>query len=209
MLISPATWSPRCISRVLGEALTLVLAGMVPGVAGGIVLSRLATQRIAGLLPGVDAMDPMALAAAAAMLLTVAGIAWLQPASAPLAVIAAAICIGLPLVFQPIMAERDLRLRSHAGALGRFYLDALLGLLPIRVHGAQPAMQRQQDTLLVQWARAGHRFFAASTVVEGALAPERLGKPGQEERERLPLRTGHGRGRMVHLSCHRSWKPWT
>jgi ABC-type bacteriocin/lantibiotic exporter with double-glycine peptidase domain len=110
------------------------------------------------------------LAASAQLLLTVAGIAWLQPASAPLAVIAATVCIGMPLAFQPLMAERDLRLRSHAGALGRFYLDALLGLLPIRVHGAQPAMQRQQDALLVQWALAGRRYHAASTVVEGALA---------------------------------------
>jgi ABC-type bacteriocin/lantibiotic exporter with double-glycine peptidase domain len=110
------------------------------------------------------------LSASAQLVLTVAGIAWLQPASAPLALASAAVCIGLPIVCQPVMAERDLRLRSHAAALGRFYLDALLGLLPIRVHGARAAMQRQQDTLLVQWARAGLRFYAASTVVEGLLA---------------------------------------
>jgi ABC-type bacteriocin/lantibiotic exporter with double-glycine peptidase domain len=110
------------------------------------------------------------LSASAQLLLTVAGIAWLQPASAPLALMAAVVCIGVPLACQPLMAERDLRLRSHAGALGRFYLDALLGLLPIRVHGARAAMQRQQDALLVQWARAGFRFHTASTMVEGALA---------------------------------------
>jgi ATP-binding cassette subfamily B protein len=110
------------------------------------------------------------LTAAAQLAITVAGIAWLQPACAPLAVASAVVCIGLPIVCQPVMAERDLRLRSHAAALGRFYLDALLGLLPIRVHGAQPAMQRQQDALLVQWARAGLRFYAASTAVEGLLA---------------------------------------
>ena len=110
------------------------------------------------------------LGAAAQLVLTVAGIAWVQPSSAPLALASAVVCIGLPIVCQPVMAERDLRLRSHAAALGRFYLDALLGLLPIRVHGAQAAMQRQQDALLVQWARAGLRFYAASTAVEGLLA---------------------------------------
>lgn len=110
------------------------------------------------------------LSASAQLLFTVAGIAWLQPESAPLALVAAAVCIGVPLACQPLMAERDLRLRSHAGALGRFYLDALLGLLPIRVHGARPAMQHQQEMLLVQWARAGLRFYAASTLVEGVLA---------------------------------------
>jgi len=110
------------------------------------------------------------LAASAQLVLTVAGIAWLSPASAPLALVATAVCIGMPLACQPVLAERDLRLRSHAGALGRFYLDALLGLLPIRVHGARPAMQHQQETLLVQWARAGLRFHAASTLIAGALA---------------------------------------
>src|SRR5688572_3218693 len=71
----------RDITRmVLGEALTLVLAGLVLGGAGGVVLSRLATLRVAGLRPGVDAKDPLALAAAVAILLTVAGIAAYLPA---------------------------------------------------------------------------------------------------------------------------------
>jgi ATP-binding cassette subfamily B protein len=110
------------------------------------------------------------LTASAQLALTVAGIAWLQPSSAPLALVVAAVCIGMPLACQPLMAERDLRVRSHAGALGRFYLDALLGLLPIRVHGAQSAMQHQQEALLVQWAAAGLKFYATATLVDGALA---------------------------------------
>jgi ABC-type bacteriocin/lantibiotic exporter with double-glycine peptidase domain len=115
------------------------------------------------------------LAASAQLLLTVAGIAWLEPEHAWLALIAAGVCIGVPLACQPVMAERDLRVRSHAGALGRFYLDALLGLFPIRVHGARSAMQHQQEALLAQWARAGHRYYTASTVVEGVLATCGLG----------------------------------
>src|SRR6185369_10422773 len=54
------------------------------------------------------------LAASSQLVLTVIGIAWLQPSSAPLAVVAAAVCIGMPLALQPLLAERDLRLRSHA-----------------------------------------------------------------------------------------------
>ncbi len=65
---------------IIGEALILVLAGVVLGGAGGVVLSRFATLRVAGLLPGVDAKDPLALAAAVAILLTVAGIAAYLPA---------------------------------------------------------------------------------------------------------------------------------
>ncbi|HEV8394245.1 MAG TPA: ABC transporter permease [Vicinamibacterales bacterium] len=71
----------RDIARmVIGEALTLVFAGVALGGAGGVVLSRLAALRVAGLLPGVDPQDPVALAAAVAILLTVAGIAAYLPA---------------------------------------------------------------------------------------------------------------------------------
>jgi ATP-binding cassette subfamily B protein len=111
----------------------------------------------------------------AQLVLTVAGIAWLAPATAPLAVIAAVVSIGVPLACQPLLAERDMRVRGHAGALGRFYLDALLGLLPIRVHGARGAMQHQQEALLVEWARAGLRFHATSTAVDGVLGLVGLG----------------------------------
>ncbi len=45
---------------------------------------------------------------------------------------------GRPLV-QPLLNERDLRARNHAGALNGFYLDALLGLVPIRAHRAERA----------------------------------------------------------------------
>ena len=106
----------------------------------------------------------------AQLLLTVIGLAWLDPASAPLAITAAALCLGLPLLCQPILAERELRLRSHGGALGRFYLDALLGLAPIKVHGARTAMLRQQGALLGRWRHAGLRFQGAVVASEGAMA---------------------------------------
>jgi predicted permease len=65
---------------VTAEALVLVLAGVVLGGAGGVVLSRLATSRVAGLLPDVEAQDPLVLATSVAILLTVAGIAAYLPA---------------------------------------------------------------------------------------------------------------------------------
>lgn len=113
--------------------------------------------------------------ATARLVLTVVGITWLEPACAPAAVITAVVCIGVPMACLPLLSERELRVRSHAGALSRFYLDALLGLLPIRIHGAGGAMQRQQDGLLVQWHHAGLRFHRATTLVEGAVAWSGLG----------------------------------
>jgi ATP-binding cassette subfamily B protein len=87
------------------------------------------------------------------MLLTVAGIAWLDPASAPLALLAAIFAIGIPVVLMPMLQEKDMRARTHSGALSRFYLDALLGLIPIRNHGAERAVRSEHEGLLAEWAR--------------------------------------------------------
>jgi ABC-type bacteriocin/lantibiotic exporter with double-glycine peptidase domain len=89
------------------------------------------------------------------LLLTTAGVIWLDPATLPLVSVAALTALVLPLVTQPMLSERDLRVRSHAGALARYYLDSLLGLVAIRVHGAERALRREHEKLLVEWARAG------------------------------------------------------
>jgi len=97
---------------------------------------------------------------------TAAGIAWLDPGVAPVAALTALLAFSLPLLAQPVLAERDLRLRSHAGALGRFYLDSLLGLIPARNHGAERALRREHEGLLVEWTRAGLRFEAVTVVLD-------------------------------------------
>ena len=89
------------------------------------------------------------------LVLTAAGIVCLDPRSAPLAVAAAVVALALPLLVQPMIIERDLRVRTHTGALCRYYLDALLGVVPIRVHGAQRAVRREHGKLLLDWAQAG------------------------------------------------------
>jgi ABC-type bacteriocin/lantibiotic exporter with double-glycine peptidase domain len=89
---------------------------------------------------------------------TTAGIIWLDPAVAPIALLAALAAVAIPLFSQPLLIERDLRLRTHSGALSRFYLDALLGLVAIHTHGAQPAVRREHESLLAEWARAGYNL---------------------------------------------------
>jgi ATP-binding cassette subfamily B protein len=105
--------------------------------------------------------------AALTLLATAAAIAWVDPASAALAFAAAAVAIGLPIAFNPLLGEMDLRVRTHAGALSRFYLDALLGLAAVRSHGAERAVRREHEGLLVEWARAGRRLLRWVVVVEG------------------------------------------
>jgi ABC transporter transmembrane region len=101
------------------------------------------------------------------LILTAIGIAWLDPASAPPAMLAAALMLGVPLLAQPFLKERDLRVRSHVGALGRFYLDALLGLVVVRTYAAERAVRCEHQSLLTEWARAGLGLERIVVGVEG------------------------------------------
>lgn len=86
--------------------------------------------------------------------LTTAGLVWLHPPMAPVAVLAGVAAFGIPLLIQPFLSERDLQVRTHIGALSRFYLEALLGGVAVRVHGAERALKREHEGLVVEWARA-------------------------------------------------------
>lgn len=99
-----------------------------------------------------------------------AAIAWIDPTSALPAVLGAAAAVAVPLALHGFVAERDLRVRSHQGALGRFYLDALLGLVPVRAYGAERSVRREHEMLVAEWARAGlglFRALAAADAVAG------------------------------------------
>ncbi len=100
--------------------------------------------------------------------LIVAAIAWLYPASLLPAILTAVVAVGIPLAAHPLLASRDLRWRSHAGALSRFHLDALLGWTAIRAHGAEGAMRREHASLLGEWAYAGIEVQTTVAWVSGA-----------------------------------------
>jgi ATP-binding cassette subfamily B protein len=100
-------------------------------------------------------------------LLTLAGIIWLDPAAAPVAIIGGAVVVSLPLLLMPLLSEQDLRARTHVGALSRFYLDALLGLVAVRTHGAERAVRREHESLLVEWGRASFGLQRTAVLLEG------------------------------------------
>jgi len=104
------------------------------------------------------------------LLFTTVGIAWLDPRSTLLAAVVAVLSVVLPMIAQRFLVERDLRVRTHAGALTRYYLDAMLGLMPIRCHSAELAVRREHEALLVEWARAHRGRLQAATVVQGVLS---------------------------------------
>lgn len=101
------------------------------------------------------------------LLLTFGGIILIDCRNAGLAIAIVVAAIGVPALAQTLARERDLRVRNHIGALGGFYLDALLGLVPIRAHRAERAVQRQHEGLLVEWARAGRRRLTLSVCIDG------------------------------------------
>jgi ABC-type bacteriocin/lantibiotic exporter with double-glycine peptidase domain len=150
------------IGRHLETRLRVAFLGKIPKLGDRYFHSRLTsdmaershnTHRIR-LLPGVAGQ---LLRSVFELIVTVAGIIWLDPRLALPALIAASLAVGLPLFLQPRFTERDLRMRNHNGALSRFYLDALLGLVPVLTHRAERSLRREYESLLVEWA---HSAFA-------------------------------------------------
>ena len=95
-----------------------------------------------------------------------AGLAWLAPRGAGLAIALGLVALLVPFLAEPAVAERDLRMRNHAGALGRFYLDGLLGLVAVRTHGAEPALAREHRDRLREWVAAARRALGAALTAE-------------------------------------------
>ena len=124
------------------------------------------------LLPGLGGQG---IRVVAELLCTTAGLVWLDPSHALLVVLAALGMPALLLAMQPLFMERDLRVRTHAGALGRFSLDALLGLTAVRTHGAERAMHREYESLLVEWTRAGLHLQRAVSASKACKASWALG----------------------------------
>ncbi|XXR46284.1 ATP-binding cassette domain-containing protein [Sorangium sp. So ce381] len=121
-------------------------------------------------LRGLPAFGGQIARSALDLAVTTAAIVWIDPASARLAVPGAALALALPFAGNRVLVERDLRVRTHAGALTGFYLDALLGLVPIRAHAAERAVRREHAGLLGEWALAGRALLRAALAVDGAQA---------------------------------------
>ena len=85
---------------------------------------------------------------------TGAGVIWLDAGAAPLVIVLVLVSVGLNLAMQPALAERDMRVRNHEGALSCYFLDAFLGLVPLRAHRAEHAFRRRHEAQLGEWARA-------------------------------------------------------
>lgn len=97
---------------------------------------------------------------------TGAGVIWLEPSATPLVLLTLAAALMPAFNTQSMLAERDLRVRSHAAGLTRFYLDAMLGLFAIRAHSAERSLRREHEKLLGEWGHAALRLQRAVVSIE-------------------------------------------
>ncbi len=99
------------------------------------------------------------------LLFTLIGVILLDPRSLPLALLFTVVFAAVVYVTDLIQNERQMRLLTHLGALSRFFLDALLGLVPVRLHGAERAMRREHESLLTEWSRASLDMWRMITLL--------------------------------------------
>jgi ATP-binding cassette subfamily B protein len=94
------------------------------------------------------------------------GLIWIDRRSLPYVVVAAVTCVVVPFAAQKALNERDARVRSFNGALTRFYLDALRGLVPLRTHGAGRALRTEHESMLGELRRAFMGLLSLSTSID-------------------------------------------
>ena len=91
---------------------------------------------------------------------------WLYPAGSVPILILTLLALVVPYLGRRSISEASLRLRTHASALDHFYLDALLGATPVRVHGAEPALRAEHEQRLTEWARTAGALHRQSTTLQ-------------------------------------------
>lgn len=104
----------------------------------------------------------------ATLLATLGALVWLDPGLTPIVLLAVAVSFAAPALLHPLLASRELRRQTFDGALARTYLDAMLGAVPIRAHGAEEAVRRDHEALLTGWQGAARQALYAS-VAAGAV----------------------------------------
>ena len=174
----PLTTIELRIGRRLETRLRILLLEKIPRLSDRYFHSRRAsdmTMRAHGLrsLRSLPTLPVNVLRLGFPLLLAAAGVIILDPASAPWAIAFALVFSAVAYFSNVIQREREMRLFAHNDALSRFYLDALLGLIPVRMHGAERAMRREHETPLTGWTRSSLDTWRIVVILQGISATPR------------------------------------
>jgi ATP-binding cassette subfamily B protein len=153
------------LGRTLETRLRVALLHKLPRLEDGYLQSRPTSDMASRghqlqVLREVPGLAARVARACLALLVTTVAIGWLYPAGLGWAIGGALASAVVAWAGRRPLAELAMRFRTHTTALDRFYLDALLGATPIRVHGADRAVAREHEGLLVDWTRTGRSMHA-------------------------------------------------
>jgi len=155
------------VARRLELAVRQRVHAKLPRLAERTFTSRLAADlaeraHAVSALRGLPASLSAVLTATAGVAASLTGIVYLDPSLAGLALASAATMVALPAALHGLLARRELVRQTYDGALSRVYLDAMLGAVVVRAHGAEETLRREHEDLLVGWRRAAEQALAAS-----------------------------------------------
>jgi ABC-type bacteriocin/lantibiotic exporter with double-glycine peptidase domain len=136
-------------------------------------------------------------AALCRLVFVTAALCAIAPEAAGLAIAATLIALAIPFAAHPFLSERDLRARTHAGALFRFHLDALLGVVPLRSHGAAKPFRMQHGELLEHWSGAAMKRLTTATFVDALQTAAGLGLAAALVVQHMQLRGSAGSGLLL------------
>ncbi|MFP2933499.1 cysteine peptidase family C39 domain-containing protein [Pyxidicoccus sp. 3LG] len=163
------------LGRRLEVRLRLAFLDKIPRLGDRYFRSRLVSdmaQRCHGIhmVRSVPTLGVTLVRASAEMMVTLGGLIWLAPRSAPLVILAGAMALAVPLIAQRSLLEADRRMRDFDGVLSRFYLDALRGAVALRAHRAEMTLNRAHEEPLHEFISAARLLLGRGIVVDTVAA---------------------------------------
>lgn len=105
------------------------------------------------------------------LLITAVALTILYPSGWVWIALALVFAVLLPILVIPSRNQLERRVLAHGSSLGRVYLDTLLGLLPMRAHGAEPALRADHEGHLADWrteTRRSIELFSFTDAIQSA-----------------------------------------
>jgi len=156
------------IGRVLEMRVRLAIFSSLPGLDDHFIHSRptsdlaqrAQTLHFARELPAFVVSTIRALLGIATTLLVLAAC---DIRTALLASVTAIVTVSLSYIASRRLGDVDARLNAHSAGLLQIFQDALIGIVPLRVHGAESALRTEHRKRLAAWSAAANERL--STVV--------------------------------------------